>query len=209
MPEKEFYAFDRVVITHASPMFGGTGGTVTVGATESGQVRVKPDGFSYTSDFDREHVAHRGTAEADAAEWDTETLFTAEQWSEALTAARGAGFDKANIYGAPGLLVGAWLAVHEEFDTEEYAAVALLQGLQKRRPEWSPSTLTRIAQEGFVWFETAYEAMAEYLNDNYPGIEPEWLKGDCPLWDAMRSHDSEMWVEHNDLSGVYIFAAEH
>ncbi|MFD4858379.1 hypothetical protein [Streptomyces atratus] len=55
--EKEFFAFDRVVIDEKAPEAAGLEGVVTVGRMTTGEVCIKPDGWDRTVNLSPIYVA--------------------------------------------------------------------------------------------------------------------------------------------------------
>lgn len=130
--------------------------------------------------------------------------YTADEWRQALTDVSTVTYDDIDAeeqFGPKGLAIAR--AYTDSFSNDEDRVHATIEALAEQFAEWDVDQFTKGVESFQAVFSDQEEIMKNFLDDNYPGIEPEWLKDDCPLWNQIK-RESEVWVEITG-TGVFVF----
>jgi hypothetical protein len=102
--------------------------------------------------------------------------------------------------------MGAALAeAYDKLKTDEYAVLAALEAANQQFPDgWDVDQFNKVVDGFTVRYDDMNEPVQNYLDDNYPGVQIEWLKDDAPVWDGP-VRDSEVWIDDTEIPGIYVF----
>ncbi|MFJ1700457.1 hypothetical protein ACIOHC_36300 [Streptomyces sp. NPDC088252] len=132
--------------------------------------------------------------------------YTADQWREALEEASGHSFDDVDVAENVGPIGTALVHAWDKFGHDEEAVTAAIEAGSKELDSWDVDWFTKLVEGGVVRYDDFDEAFQNYLDDHYDGIQVRWLndEGRKALEDGV-TRESEIWVEEDSLSGIYVF----
>lgn len=139
---------------------------------------------------------------------DTERYNVGGAWSRALYALNGSPWEAGDIADTQSGEVGEALKyAYDKIGQTEDGVRAALRAATLNTSMVSPVDLVEMADAFQVYYDSFDEPLHDYLEEHYDGIRLEWLNevGRGEIESAV-CLDTEIWVDDEDLPGVYVFA---
>jgi hypothetical protein len=138
--------------------------------------------------------------------------YTADNWREAYDTAYSSGFDRVDSEECAGPMGAALADAYDKIVEHKGARQAVnedvvraaIEAAASRFSEWDVEQFLAVVGNFSVHYEDMNEPMKDHLKENYPGVQLEWLRDDASIWDEI-TKDSEIWVDVDDIPGIYVF----